>query len=70
MFTMSLQISQNPLVLFRQFEVIEDPRIDRHKRYLLSSFELTMYREIQPFGGCKIDRFFKGAFEITSFLSL
>jgi predicted transposase YbfD/YdcC len=30
---MSLLIAQNPLALFRQFEVVEDPRIDRHKRY-------------------------------------
>lgn len=34
-----LEISKNvlsdPLALFRQFEIIEDPRIDRHKRYPL-----------------------------------
>lgn len=35
MSTMPLAIVQNPLILFRQFEVIEDPRIDRHKRYSL-----------------------------------
>lgn len=35
MSTMSLAIAQNPLALFRQFEVVEDPRIDRHKRYEL-----------------------------------
>jgi predicted transposase YbfD/YdcC len=34
MSTVSIEI-QNPLSLFRQFEVIEDPRIDRHKRYPL-----------------------------------
>ncbi len=35
MSTMSALIQQDPLVLFRQFEVVEDPRIDRHKRYEL-----------------------------------
>ena len=35
MSTMPSEIQQNPLALFRQFEVIEDPRINRHKRYPL-----------------------------------
>ena len=35
MSAVSIEILQNPLALFRQFEVIEDPRIDRHKRYPL-----------------------------------
>lgn len=35
MSTMSSLVQQHPLVLFRQFEVIEDPRIDRHKQYPL-----------------------------------
>src|SRR3982751_128262 len=28
-------VVSDPLSLFRQFEVVEDPRIDRHKRYPL-----------------------------------
>lgn len=32
---MSFPIVNNPLALFRQFEVIEDPRMNRHKRYPL-----------------------------------
>ncbi len=35
MSVMPSEILQNPLALFRQFEVIDDPRIDRHKRYPL-----------------------------------
>jgi predicted transposase YbfD/YdcC len=35
MSAVSIEILQNPLALFRQFEVIEDPRIERHKRYPL-----------------------------------
>ena len=35
MSVVSVEILQNPLSLFRQFEIIEDPRIDRHKRYPL-----------------------------------
>lgn len=35
MSAMSIEIPQNSLALFRQFEVIEDPRIERHKRYPL-----------------------------------
>ena len=35
MCAVSIEVLQNPLALFRQFEVIEDPRIDRHKRYPL-----------------------------------
>ncbi len=35
MSTVSVQLLQNPLTLFRQFEVIEDPRIERHKQYPL-----------------------------------
>lgn len=35
MSAVSDQILQNPLLLFRQFEIIEDPRIERHKRYPL-----------------------------------
>jgi predicted transposase YbfD/YdcC len=31
----SENVLKNPLALFRQFEVIEDPRINRHKRYPL-----------------------------------
>lgn len=29
------EVLQNPLALFRQFEIIEDPRIERHKQYPL-----------------------------------
>lgn len=35
MSAVSVETVQNPLILFRQFEIIEDPRIDRHKRYPL-----------------------------------
>lgn len=35
MSAVSIEILENPLALFRQFEVIEDPRIDRHKQYPL-----------------------------------
>ena len=35
MSNMLLTVVHNPLVLFGQFEVIEDPRIDRNKRYSL-----------------------------------
>ena len=31
----SKEVLRDPLALFRQFEIIEDPRIDRHKRYPL-----------------------------------
>jgi predicted transposase YbfD/YdcC len=35
MLEISKDVLSNPLTLFRQFEIIEDPRIDRHKRYPL-----------------------------------
>jgi predicted transposase YbfD/YdcC len=35
MSAMSLIITHDPLALFRQFEVVEDPRVDRCKRYTL-----------------------------------
>jgi predicted transposase YbfD/YdcC len=31
----SKEVLSDPLALFRQFEIIEDPRVDRHKRYPL-----------------------------------
>lgn len=35
MFEISKDVLNDPLALFRRFEIIEDPRIDRHKRYPL-----------------------------------
>ena len=35
MSVMPTVITENPLALFRQFEVVEDPRIERHKKYPL-----------------------------------
>lgn len=35
MLEISKDVLNHPLALFRQFEIIEDPRIDRHKRYPL-----------------------------------
>jgi hypothetical protein len=31
----SKDVLSDPLALFRQFEIIEDPRVDRHKHYPL-----------------------------------
>ena len=67
MSTMSTLITQNPLALFRYFEVIEDPRIDRHKRYpllniLVFAFVAIMsdqqsWYEIQAFCLANLDWF-------------
>jgi predicted transposase YbfD/YdcC len=67
MFAVSPQILQNPLALFRQFEVIEDPRIDRHKRYpllniLIFTFVAIMsdqqsWYEIRAFCASNLDWF-------------
>lgn len=64
---MSLAITENPLALFRQFEVVEDPRIDRHKRYdllniLVFAFVAIMsdqqsWYEIQAFCVANLDWF-------------
>jgi hypothetical protein len=35
MLEISKEVLSDPLTLFRQFEIIEDPRVDRHKRYPL-----------------------------------
>jgi predicted transposase YbfD/YdcC len=61
------QILQNPLVLFRQFEIIEDPRINRRKRYpllniLVFTFVALMsdqqsWYEIQAFCIANLDWF-------------
>lgn len=63
----STEILRNPLTLFRQFEVIEDPRIDRHKQYpllniLVFTFVAIMsdqqsWYEIQTFCATNLDWF-------------
>lgn len=67
MSAVSLQIQENPLELFRQFEVIEDPRIDRHKRYPLLNVLVFVFvaimsdqqswYEIRAFCVCNLDWF-------------